>query len=73
MPSVLAHRGTQDRQGVYPVAKNNIAGSGSNKFCLAVLGWEHGTSRRASGWAGKNGTQLKARRPTLWEASRERG
>ena len=51
----------------YPDAKNNMKGSGSNKFCLAVLGVEDRTSRRAR--AGEKGAQL-ARRPTLWEASR---
>jgi hypothetical protein len=30
----------------YPVAKNNMRGSGSNKFCLAVLAWEEARFRR---------------------------
>jgi len=35
---VLAERGTQENEnGCYPVAKINNMGSGSNKFCLAVL------------------------------------
>jgi hypothetical protein len=40
---VLADRDTQPgihNCGFYPVAKNNREGSGSNKFCLAVLAWE---------------------------------
>jgi hypothetical protein len=36
---VLAARYTRERHadGFFPVAKNNMSGCGSNKFCLAVL------------------------------------
>jgi hypothetical protein len=46
---VLAARYTRERHayGFFHVAKNSMSGSGSNKFCLAVLAWEKGTSRRA--------------------------
>ena len=40
---VLADRDTQaeiHNSRFYPVAKNNREGSGSTKFCLAVLAWE---------------------------------
>ncbi len=37
--------------GSYPGAEKPKGHSGSNKFCLAVLGWASGAFRRAIGWA----------------------
>ena len=34
---LLCSPNAQRKLGAYPVAKINITGSGSNKFCLAVL------------------------------------
>jgi hypothetical protein len=45
--------------GSYPVAEKPKGRSGSNKFCLAVLAWENGTSRRAIGWAGEKGARSR--------------
>jgi hypothetical protein len=48
---VLAERDTWEYEanGFYPFAKNYLRGSGSNKFCLAVLAWAKGALRRDRG------------------------
>lgn len=52
-PIASCARQTRTGDGSYPVARNHQKGSGSDKFCLAVLAWANGTSRRARGRAGE--------------------